>query len=71
MQICHQLDNTQFQFDNLIWEPVAHACYHSYSGGRDQKDGSSKPAGANSWREPISKTANTKKQGWRRKWLKV
>jgi hypothetical protein len=40
--------------------PVAHACNPSYSGDRDQEDLSSKPARANSWRDPISKIPNTK-----------
>jgi hypothetical protein len=35
--------------------PVAHACNPSYSGGRDQEDRGSKPAQANSYREPILK----------------
>jgi hypothetical protein len=34
---------------------VAHACNPSYSGGRDQEDRGSKPAWANSFRDPISK----------------
>jgi hypothetical protein len=44
--------------------PVAPACNPSYSGNRDQEDRSSKPAGANSSRDPVSKHLN-KKQGWR------
>jgi hypothetical protein len=40
---------------------VAHACNPSYSGGRDQEDRSSKPAQANSSRDPISKKPITKK----------
>jgi hypothetical protein len=43
--------------------PVAHACNPSYSGGRDQKDQDSKPAWANSLKDPISEIPNTKK-GW-------
>jgi hypothetical protein len=35
---------------------VAHACNPSYSGSRDQKDLSLKPAQANSSQDPISKT---------------
>jgi hypothetical protein len=35
--------------------PVAHTCNPSYSGGRDQEDHGSKPAHANSLRDPISK----------------
>jgi hypothetical protein len=38
--------------------PVALTCKPSYSGGRDQKDRGSKPAQANSLRDPISK------KGW-------
>jgi hypothetical protein len=34
---------------------MAHACNPGYSGGRDQEDYSSKPAQANSSRDPISK----------------
>jgi hypothetical protein len=34
---------------------VAHTCNPSYSGGRDQKDGGSKPAWVNSVWDPISK----------------
>jgi hypothetical protein len=45
--------------------PVAHGCNPSYSGGRDQKDHGSKPAWANSSRDPISKIFKTK---W--EWLK-
>jgi hypothetical protein len=34
---------------------VAHACDPSYSGSRDQEDRVSKPAWANSSKDPISK----------------
>jgi hypothetical protein len=40
--------------------PVAHTYNPSYSGGRYQEDSSSKPAQANSSRDPISKIPNTK-----------
>jgi hypothetical protein len=40
--------------------PVVHTCNPSYSGGRDQEDGSSKPAQANSSGNPISKNPITK-----------
>jgi hypothetical protein len=40
--------------------PVAHACYPSYSGGRDQEDCGSKPALANSSQAPISKVPSPK-----------
>jgi hypothetical protein len=30
----------------VSWEPVAHACNLSYSGGRDQEDQGSKPVWA-------------------------
>jgi hypothetical protein len=40
---------------------VAHACNLSYSGGSDQEDHGSKPAQANSSRDPISKTPITKR----------
>jgi hypothetical protein len=35
--------------------PVAHACSPSYSGSRNQEDLGSKPAQANSLRDPILK----------------
>jgi hypothetical protein len=41
-------------------EPVAHTCHPSYSGGRDQEDHGSKPAWANSSRDPISKNTHYK-----------
>jgi hypothetical protein len=43
--------------------PVAHACNPSYSGGRDQEDGSSKPAQVNSSCDPILKIRNIKRVG--------
>jgi hypothetical protein len=39
---------------------VAHAYNPGYSGGRDQENGGSKPAQANSSPEPISKKTKTK-----------
>jgi hypothetical protein len=42
---------------------LAHDCNPSYSGGRDQEDCGSKPAGANSLGDPISKIPNTKRSG--------
>jgi hypothetical protein len=39
---------------------VGHACNLSYSGGRDQEDHSSKPAGANSLQDPVLKTPSGK-----------
>jgi hypothetical protein len=39
---------------------VVHACNPSYSGGRNQEDGGSKPAQENSLRDLISKISNTK-----------
>jgi hypothetical protein len=41
--------------------PVAHTYNPNYSGDRDQKDFVSKPAQANSSRDPISKKHITKK----------
>jgi hypothetical protein len=38
---------------------VAHTCNASYSGGRDQEDGSLKPAHTNSSGDPILKILNT------------
>jgi hypothetical protein len=46
------------------WALVAHICNPSYSGGRDQEDGGSKPAQATSSQDPISKKASTKKGWW-------
>jgi hypothetical protein len=43
--------------------PVAHACNPSYSEGRDQEDGSLKPARANSLRDPIWKKPFIKRAG--------
>jgi hypothetical protein len=48
---------------------VARASNPSYSGGRDQKDCSSKPAWANSSQDPISKKSITEKELV--EWLKV
>jgi hypothetical protein len=42
---------------------VAHACNPSYLGGRDQEDFDSKPAQANSSRDPILKVPNPKRAG--------
>jgi hypothetical protein len=42
---------------------VAHTCNPSYSGGRDQEDHSSKPAQANSSRDPISKKPSQRRAG--------
>jgi hypothetical protein len=47
----------------LSWALVAHACNPSYTGGRDQEDCGSKPAQANSLRDPISKKLITKRAG--------
>jgi hypothetical protein len=43
---------------------VTHTCNPGYSGGRDQEDRGSKPAWANSSRDPISKKRPNTKQGW-------
>jgi hypothetical protein len=45
----------------LSQAPVAHTGNPSYSGGRDQEDRGSKPAGANSSQDPILKITSTKK----------
>jgi hypothetical protein len=42
---------------------VTHTYNPSYSGGRDQEDHSSKPAWANSLRDPISKNPSQKWAG--------
>jgi hypothetical protein len=42
--------------EKLSWVPVAHACNHSYAGGRDQEYPGLKPAWANSlpvWKKLI------------------
>jgi hypothetical protein len=43
---------------------VVHVCKASYSGGRDEEDCSSRPALANSSRDPISKILNTARRQW-------
>jgi hypothetical protein len=45
------------------WALVGHACNPSHLGGKDQEDQGSRPAWANSSRDPFSKIPNTK-QGW-------
>jgi hypothetical protein len=42
---------------------VAHAYNPSYKGGRDQEDGSSKPAWANSLQDPILKKTTQNRAG--------
>jgi hypothetical protein len=49
---------------------VSHACNPSYLGDRDQEDHGSKPAWANSLRDPILKNPSQKKI-MLVKWLKV
>jgi hypothetical protein len=44
----------------MSWEPVAHSCNPSYLGGKDQEDHSSKPAQANSLRDPMLKNPSQK-----------
>jgi hypothetical protein len=48
---------------------VAHACNHSYLGGRDQEDHSLKPSQTNNSQDPISKKLLTGKELV--EWLKV
>jgi hypothetical protein len=55
---------------NLSQALIAQACNPSYSGDRDQEDHGSKPAQANSSRDPNSKIPNTQKKGLV-EWLKV
>jgi hypothetical protein len=43
--------------------PVAHACNPIYLGGRDQEDQGSKPARANSFRDPILKIPTQNRVG--------
>jgi hypothetical protein len=42
---------------------VAHACNPSYSGGRDQEDGGSKPGWENSLQGPILQNPTQKRAG--------
>jgi hypothetical protein len=51
----HSFDKTK-----PSWMLGAHTWNPSYSGSRAQEDGGSKPALANSSRDPISKIPNTK-----------
>jgi hypothetical protein len=51
--------------------PVAHVCNPSCSGGRDQENRGSKPACANSSRDPISKKTLHKKGLERLMWYKT
>jgi hypothetical protein len=62
-QIAYALDEFIFLLKHspLSQAPVAHTCNPRYSGGRDQEDHGSKPAQANSLRDPISKILNTNK----------
>jgi hypothetical protein len=53
-----------FQNKNKNSWVLTQACIHSYSGGSNQEDHTSKPAWANSWWGPISKKPNTKKDWW-------
>jgi hypothetical protein len=46
------------------WASAAHVYNPSYLGGRNQEHHSSKPAKANSSKDPISKKPITKKKGW-------
>jgi hypothetical protein len=48
---------------------VVHTCNPSYSGGRDQKDGGSKPDRENSSRDSVSK--KTPPQNKAGEWLKL
>jgi hypothetical protein len=47
--------------------PVAHVCNPNYLRGRDQKDRCSKPALANSSRDPILKNPSQKKKKKKKK----
>jgi hypothetical protein len=50
---------------------VAHTCNPTYSGGRDQEDCGSKPAGANSLSDPILKKNPPQEKDGMVEWLKV
>jgi hypothetical protein len=58
----HLLHYIRILFQGQVLE--AHAYNPSYSASRDQKDHGSKPAGANSSGDPISKTSSQKKGWW-------
>jgi hypothetical protein len=49
---------------NIRQALVVHACNPNYSRGRDQEDPGSKPAQANSSRDPISEKSFTQKGWW-------
>jgi hypothetical protein len=55
--------NTVRDNSNICWVSVAHAYNPSYSGGRDQKDYSSKSAQANSSQDPITKKKKNHQKG--------
>jgi hypothetical protein len=56
---------TAFQNKNKnSWVLVTQNCIHSYSGGSNQEDHSSKPAWTNSWWGPISKKPDIKEDWW-------
>jgi hypothetical protein len=52
-----------FQEIHSSWAPAAHACNPSYLGGREQEDGSSRPAQAHSLWDPISKIVQKRTDG--------
>jgi hypothetical protein len=60
MQIAVEICERTFKKFEVSWTPVVHTCNPSYSGGRDQEDHSSKPAGANRSRDPITKNPSQK-----------
>jgi hypothetical protein len=55
-------DVREWRNHNGTWSLVTYTCNLSYSGGRGQKDHSSKPAWANSSWDPISKHPTHKKR---------
>jgi hypothetical protein len=54
----------EYKKEQLNQAPGVHACNLSYSGGRDQEDRDSKPAQANSSRDPVLKNPITKILDW-------
>jgi hypothetical protein len=58
-----QVQSPKFKPQSQGWPLVAHTCNPSYSGGRDQEDRSSKPAQANSSRDPILKKTSQNRVG--------
>jgi hypothetical protein len=61
LEIIYKITWMTIKIIRTSWAPVAHACNLSYSGGRSQEDHGSKPAQANSSRDPVLKNPSLKK----------